>query len=308
MERLALANLLRPAHATRGAAVIRQDEPADALYLIENGQVVVEQSGQTIATLGEGDIFGEMSLLTSQPHRADVRALTPVDLLVLPGGDFHQLIEQRPDLEEQLRTVVEKRMRNSAAVRSDEARARELQLAVSKGLLRGSHLLVRNPGLCEPGCRLCETACAERHGRARLGFAGPQIERLEVADACRQCNVGPECVEACPEDAFERTDDGTLLITDRCTGCGACVTACPYDAVASVPVPDPRPDRGPLWALLRDAVDKVRGHPAIPLEPARPTSRADKCDLCHGYSDLACVSRCPTGALRLMPVEELFPL
>jgi CRP-like cAMP-binding protein/Fe-S-cluster-containing hydrogenase component 2 len=308
MERLALANLLRPAHATRGATVIRQDEPADALYLIENGQVVVEQSGQTIATLGEGDFFGEMALLTSQPHRADVRALTPTDLLVLPGGDFHQLIEQRPDLEAQLRTVVEKRMRNSAAVRSDEARARELQLAVSKGLLRGSHLLVRTPSLCAPGCRLCETACGERHGQPRLSFDGVQIERFEVAEACRQCNVGPECVEACPEDAFERTDDGTLLITDRCTGCGACVTACPYDVVASVAVPDPRPDRGPLWALLRGAVDKVRGHPAIPLEPARPTARADKCDLCHGYNDLACVSRCPTGALRLMPVEELFPL
>jgi CRP-like cAMP-binding protein/Fe-S-cluster-containing hydrogenase component 2 len=308
MERLALANLLRPSRVARGATIMRQGEPADALYMIESGQVVVEQSGQTIATLGEGDFFGEMALLTSQPHRADVRALTPTELLVLPGADFHQLIEQRPDLEEQLRTVVEKRIRNSAEVRGDEVRARELELAVNKGLLRGSHLLVRAPSLCAPGCRLCEQSCAERHGQPRLQLSGVMIDRFEVADACRQCSVGAECVEACPEDAFERTDDGTLLITSRCTGCGECITACPYGVVSSVALPDPRRDHGPLWAMLRGAVDKVRGIPAIPLEPARPTSRADKCDLCRDYSDLACVSHCPTGALRLVAVEELFPL
>ncbi len=308
MERLALGSLLQPAHAARGSLIMRQGEPADALYLIESGQVVVEQSGQTIATLGEGDFFGEMALLTSQPHRASVRALTPTDLLTLPATDFHHLIEQRPDLEARLRTVVEKRIRNSAAVRGDEARARELELAVGKGLLRGTHLLVRTPSLCTPGCNICEQACAERHGHSRLRLDGAQVEGFVVADACRQCSVGAECVEACPEDAFERTPSGILLITDRCTGCGACVAACPYGVVDNVPLPQQRAAGGPLWALLRGTVSKLRGQPLIPLEPARPTHRADKCDLCYGYADQACVSRCPTGALRLVPVEELFEL
>jgi CRP-like cAMP-binding protein/Fe-S-cluster-containing hydrogenase component 2 len=306
MERLALGNLLQPVHVPRGTTIMREGEPADALHLIESGQVVVEQSGQTIATLGEGDFFGEMALLTSQPHRADVRALTPTDLLVLPAGDFDRLIEQRPELEAQLRTVVEKRIRHSAAMRGDKERARELELAVGKGLLRGTHLLARTPSLCPPGCRLCEQGCAERHGQPRLRLNGAAIEGLDVLDSCRQCSVGAECVEACPEDAFERAESGTLLVTDRCTGCGACVEACPYDVVASVPLPQQRAVGGPLWAMLRGTMSKLRGQQTIPLAPARPTHRADKCDLCAGYEDLACLSRCPTGSLRLVPVEELF--
>jgi CRP-like cAMP-binding protein/Fe-S-cluster-containing hydrogenase component 2 len=306
IERLALASLLRPSAFARGSLVIRQGEPADALYLIENGQVVVEQSGQTMATLGEGDFFGEMSLLTSQPHRADVRALTPTDVLALPGADFLQLVEQRPELEAQLRTVIERRNRNNAAVHQDEARAREMALAVSRGLLRGSHLLVRTPELCPPGCQICVQGCVERHGQARLRLNGTAIEGLDVLDACRQCRVGAECVESCPADAFERTESGALLITDKCIGCGACVSACPYSAVTRVQQL-PQPHSGPLWDLLHATQRRLRRQEHIPLV-ALPTHRADKCDLCHGHADQACVSACPTGALRLVPVEELFPL
>jgi CRP-like cAMP-binding protein/Fe-S-cluster-containing hydrogenase component 2 len=306
LERLALASMLKPAHFPRGATIIRQGEPADALYLVESGQVVVEQSGQAVASLGEGDFFGEMSLLTSQPHRADVRALTPTDVLALPGAEFHHLIEQRPDLGEQLRSVVEQRMRNNAAVRGDEVLARELELAVGRGLLRTSHLLARSPSLCPPDCRICEEACAGRHGRPRLSLNGTPIDPLDVVDACRQCSVGAECVEACPEDAFERSDSGNLTINTRCTGCGLCVEACPYDAVVSVPLRGQH-NTPPLWDLLRGAAARLRG-PRIPLDPARPTHRADKCDRCQGFSDMACVSACPTGSMRLIPVDELFPI
>jgi len=306
MERLALANMLQPAHFARGDTIIRQGEPADALYLIESGQVVVEQSGQAVATLGEGDFFGEMSLLTSQPHRADVRALTPTEVLALPGAEFHELIEQRPDLEAQMRSVVEQRIRNNAAVRGDQALARELELAVGRGLLRSSHLLARTPSLCPPGCRICEEACATRHGRARLKLDGTPIEQLDVVDTCRQCSVGAECVESCPEDAFERTEAGVVRINDRCTGCGQCIEACPYDALAAVPLRQRRTS-GPLLGLLREAGARLRRAP-IPLEPARPTHRADKCDRCHDFADMACVAQCPTGSMRLIPVDELFPI
>ncbi len=315
-ERLALVDLLQPAHYARGSLILRQGSPADSLYLIETGQVAIEQAGQTIATLSEGDFFGEMALLTSRPHHTDVRALTPTDVLALPGVEFHRLIEHRPDLEAQLRAEVERRLQNGALMRNDSARARELQLAVTRGMLRGSHLFVRTPELCPPGCRLCEEACLERHGQQRLHLNGVPLERpgngdaglLDVLDACRQCNTGPECVEACPENAFERLPDGTLLITDRCTGCGACVPACPYDAISLRVLPDPHPGRGPLGTFLHKLIDSARRHPIIPLQPPHPPQRADKCDHCHGFADRACLSRCPTGSLRLVPVEELFTL
>lgn len=307
VDRLTLAGQLCPAHFPRGGLIMEQGSPADSLYLIESGQVVVEQNGQTIASLGEGDFFGEIALLTSQPHRAAVRALTPTDLLILPGAQFHRLIAARPDLEEQLRAVVEQRIRNGAEMRGDSVRNRELVLAVNRGLLRATHLLVRTPALCPPDCRICVDACARRHGHPRLALNGTPIDSFDVLDACRQCSVGPECVEACPEDAIERTEEGTLRITDACTGCGACVSACPYGAVASVPIAAARP-AGPLWSLLQRARRRLRPDLSIPLAPARPTHRAQKCDLCHGFADMACVSACPTGSLKLMAIEDVFPL
>ncbi|RRR68919.1 MAG: cyclic nucleotide-binding domain-containing protein [Candidatus Viridilinea halotolerans] len=308
MERLALAGLLRPTNFAAGDLIMQEGSNTDALYLIEQGHVAVEQGTLTVATLGEGDFFGEIALLTSQPHRAGVRALTPTTVLALPGAQFHQLIASRPDLEAQLHTVIAQRMQATAALSSDTERMHAIEWAVQRGVLRGAYLLVRNPQRCPPACRQCELACAERHGRSRLQLAGVVINGLEVAEHCRQCSVGPECAEVCPEDAFERTETGVLLITNRCTGCGDCVPACPYAAVECVALPKPPAAHGPLWHLLGLAIAKVRGQP-IPLREApSPTQRADKCDFCYGHDDLACIAQCPADALRLVPVEEVFPL
>ncbi|PDW04722.1 cyclic nucleotide-binding domain-containing protein [Candidatus Viridilinea mediisalina] len=308
MERLALAALLRPANFAPGELIMQEGSNTDALYLIESGHVTVEQGELTIATLGEGDFFGEIALLTNQPHRAGVRALTTTTVLALPGEQFHELIASRPDLEAQLRSVIEQRMQATVALSSDTNRGRELEFAVQRGLLRGAYLLVRTPSLCSSDCRYCEDACAARHGRARLKLNGAEINGLEVADACRQCSVGPECAEVCPEAAFERTETGVLLITERCTGCGECIPACPYDAVARVSLPTLSIAQNPFWNVLHHAIEKLRRHPAIPLEPTRPTHRADKCDFCYGYDDIACIDHCPTDALRMVSVEEIFPL
>ncbi|MEF3274436.1 MAG: cyclic nucleotide-binding domain-containing protein [Chloroflexus sp.] len=304
LERITIAARLQPRHVPRGTVVVRQGEAADSLYLIESGQVVIEQSGQTIASLGEGDLFGEISLLTGEPHRASARTLTTTDLLELPGADFYHLIKQYPALETDLRAIAERRLKHSAAVRSNAMRARDIERAVDRGLLRATQILVRDPARCPPGCRLCETGCVRRHGHLRLHLNGTPIDRFDVLESCRQCVTGAECVEVCPEDAIERVDSGVLRITARCTGCGECVTACPYDAVQTVPRVSHR--TGPLWDLFRQWQQRLR--PTIPLVPDRLTHRADKCDFCFGYTDLACVSACPIGNLRLVPVEEIVPV
>jgi CRP-like cAMP-binding protein/Fe-S-cluster-containing hydrogenase component 2 len=303
LERAQIAALLRIQHYARGITIIHEGTPGQALYLIEEGQVVVEQGGQAIAHLDEGDFFGEMSLLAQSPHNADVRALSPVEVLVLPANDFSNLLKRQPALKAQLHEVVRQRRAANSSIRRDQERAIQLTAAVEHGLLRGTHVLVRDPQLCQEGCTICEEACTIRHGQTRIHMNGVMLDGLDITDSCRQCRVGAECVAACPSDAIHWSENGTLLITEACTGCGACVPACPYDAVHLVA--RDTASLSPLWSLWQ----RIKRTPrmTIPLEASQPHLRADKCDLCHGYDDLACVSACPTGALQLRLVEDLFP-
>ena len=53
-------------------------------------------------------------------------------------------------------------------------------------------------------------------GRARLN--GVLIDEWDVTTSCRQCRVGAECAEACPEDALKWDASGALKVTGACTG------------------------------------------------------------------------------------------
>lgn len=307
-ERLALTALLQSCRYPRDSVVVTQGSPADSLYLIESGQVVVEHNNHPIASLSEGDFFGEMSLLCDQPRSATVRTLTPTTILVLSAEEFERLLTQRPDLRPQFQHVLERRRNLDEKFQDKQERVQRLTVAVQYGLLRGRYLLVRTPELCPPGCRICEQACVARHHNLRLHLDGVRLGDVDIVDTCRQCRVGAECVEACPEDAFAWNDKGALFITDKCTGCGECVPACPYQALDRVPRASMQ--SGKLLLRLLGQAKRLQQmiRPVIPLEPVEYTHRADKCDLCHGYDDMACVSQCPTGSLRLVPVEEIFPL
>jgi CRP-like cAMP-binding protein/Fe-S-cluster-containing hydrogenase component 2 len=304
LERTELSRLLQPQRYERGQLIIHEGEPGDALYIIESGQVVVERAGELLAHLDEGNFFGEMSLLSEKPHNADIRAVTPTEVLVLPAAEFMRLLHEQPRLAEQLHAVVERRRVAGAALRRDPVRVHQFTAAVAHGLLRGTHVLVRDPKLCPSDCHICENACATRHGQTRIHTGGLLFSGLDITDSCRQCRVGAECAEVCPVDAIQWNERGALVVHDTCTGCGECVSACPYDAVHLVS--QGQPQLSPLEQLRRQL--RRLKTPTISLVAASPTQRANKCDLCHGYDDLACVSACPTGALQLMPVEELLPL
>jgi eukaryotic-like serine/threonine-protein kinase len=70
-----------------GTLILREGEPGDAAFMITSGRCrVYRGSGagqQTLATLGPGDVFGEMAPLLDVARVASVEALTPVTLLVL---------------------------------------------------------------------------------------------------------------------------------------------------------------------------------------------------------------------------------
>ncbi len=141
--------------------------------------------------------------------------------------------------------------------------------------------IVADPAKCL-ACKACELACAVAHAStdsvaaaaaeplARSRITLRQDRGVVVPSQCRHCEDAP-CIAACPEGAISRAgDDAPVFITQaKCKGRGACVGACPFDAIR--------------------------------LVPAGEATIAVKCDLCVGRREEglgpACVEACPTVAL-----------
>ncbi len=71
-----------------GTVIIEQGEAGTKIFLIEDGAVSVEVDGEVLATLGPGEVFGEIAALRDRSRTATVRAIDRVVLLVVDGSDF----------------------------------------------------------------------------------------------------------------------------------------------------------------------------------------------------------------------------
>jgi CPA1 family monovalent cation:H+ antiporter len=101
--------LLRPRFTVPNEYILREGERADAVYFVASGAVEVRLAGHNIQ-LGTGDFFGEMALLTRQPRRADVMALTYCRLLVLGKADFEKFMAENPDARAEINRVAQARL------------------------------------------------------------------------------------------------------------------------------------------------------------------------------------------------------
>jgi NADH:ubiquinone reductase (H+-translocating) len=85
------------AHYEPGETVFDEGDAGDCFYMILSGEVEVLKhfGGEQVAVgvLEPGEFFGEMALLGSRPRSAGTRALSALDLLVLPGSDFSALAD-----------------------------------------------------------------------------------------------------------------------------------------------------------------------------------------------------------------------
>ena len=81
-----------------GKVLITEGERGREFFVLVDGEVEVTRKGRKLNTLGPGNFFGEMALLSKIPRTATVTALTPLDVLVITDRAFVDLLEQMPDL------------------------------------------------------------------------------------------------------------------------------------------------------------------------------------------------------------------
>jgi hypothetical protein len=99
-EATTLATLLERQLVRPGQVIVTRGRPCNALYLIEHGHAEV-RGGRSMATraLGDGDCFGELSLLTGCECTTDVVARSPMELLRLTGNTYRGFLRELPDVE-----------------------------------------------------------------------------------------------------------------------------------------------------------------------------------------------------------------
>ena len=135
------------------------------------------------------------------------------------------------------------------------------------------------------GCGDCVVACqTENHVPEGLNrdwvveaTSGryPNLRTEFRSERCNHCTHAT-CVYACPTGASHYWEDTNIVLVDAdlCTGCKACMAACPYDARLVM----------------------------------RPQGYVDKCTFCHHRvaqgDDPACVSACPTHCMHFGRLDE----
>lgn len=129
------------------------------------------------------------------------------------------------------------------------------------------------------GCRACEVACVVAHHNGWPLQRSDFLPRIRVifngehssAVTCKHCLNAP-CVQSCPVEALHYDNAAIQLDASRCIGCKSCLVACPFGAIDIV------------------------------VSPSEKGLVAQKCDLCQSVDSgaPACVTHCPTNALRVM--------
>lgn len=102
----------------KNQVILFEDDHGDALYVVATGQVKVVLTGENgreviLSVLGEGDFFGEMSLIDDEPRSAHVIAMEDCELLVLLRDDFLRCLKEASDMSVGLLRAMSQRLRRA---------------------------------------------------------------------------------------------------------------------------------------------------------------------------------------------------
>jgi CRP-like cAMP-binding protein len=194
-----VARALRRRRFRRNEVIFHQGDPGDSLHIIATGAVKIvlpsaEGEEAIIATLREGDFFGELALLDGAPHSATATALEPAETLMLPRPVFHDLLDRDPGLRDALLAGL------VAELRRLTGHVEELHFLDLAGRL--AMRLTRLALASEPGA----------HGEVSLDWPYTQSDLAAMIGGTRQ-SVN-KLLSGLVDEHLIRIERDTLVITD----------------------------------------------------------------------------------------------
>jgi CRP/FNR family cyclic AMP-dependent transcriptional regulator len=113
-----IASVAVPRSFPKGVRVFHEGDASDACYIVRNGDLRVTREhsdGRAIAlaTLGPGDLFGELAMLDGGARSASVETLTDSELLALPAGDVRRMLTADPEIAVKLVIALTRRLRET---------------------------------------------------------------------------------------------------------------------------------------------------------------------------------------------------
>ena len=99
-----------------GTRVFHEGDSSDACYIVKEGSFRVTREHSdgraiTLATLGPGEIFGELAMLDGDSRSASAEALSDGELLALPANDVRSLLARHPEIALKLVAGLVRRLR-----------------------------------------------------------------------------------------------------------------------------------------------------------------------------------------------------
>ncbi len=113
-----VAEVTVPRTFQSGEFVFREGDESDTCYIVRSGSVraVREHTDGrsiTLATLGPGEIFGELAIFDEERRSATIETLEETEVIAILAGDMRRLLRQHPDIAVKLLGALSRRLRET---------------------------------------------------------------------------------------------------------------------------------------------------------------------------------------------------
>jgi hypothetical protein len=120
-EFIAVALLLVRRVAKAGEVIVQEGDPGDSMFIVSTGEVraAIRRDGAElpVATMRDGDFFGEMAVLSGEPRTATVTAVKTTELLELSREHLSEICSRHPHVEAKIRLAYDERVSRSSPQR-----------------------------------------------------------------------------------------------------------------------------------------------------------------------------------------------